>query len=191
MLYLALAATAAIENFFPPLPADTVVAFGSFLAARGEATAIGAFLSTWLGNVGGAFTVYWLGRKYGASWLERGGRLRKFGGARSQERVRSLYSRYGLPALFLSRFLPGVRAIVPPFAGALGVPFLPVAAAIALASGIWYGFITYLAYRVGANWEALQQRISEVSTSVALVAAGIVCVALVGWLSYRLVARRR
>ena len=35
-LYAALAIIAAIENIIPPVPADTVVAFGSFLAARGH-----------------------------------------------------------------------------------------------------------------------------------------------------------
>ena len=34
-LYLVLAVTAAAENIFPPLPADTVVALGSWLSARG------------------------------------------------------------------------------------------------------------------------------------------------------------
>ena len=41
-LYLALAFAAGIENVFPPLPSDTVVAFGSFIAARGQASPIGA-----------------------------------------------------------------------------------------------------------------------------------------------------
>ena len=53
-LYAALAVTAAVENLFPPFPADTIVAFGAFLAARGDASLPGAFLATWLGNVAGA-----------------------------------------------------------------------------------------------------------------------------------------
>ncbi|NUQ20388.1 MAG: DedA family protein, partial [Gemmatimonadaceae bacterium] len=35
VLYLVLALVAAVENICPPIPADTVVAFGAFLAARG------------------------------------------------------------------------------------------------------------------------------------------------------------
>ena len=34
-LYTVLGATSAFENIFPPFPADVVVAFGSFVAARG------------------------------------------------------------------------------------------------------------------------------------------------------------
>jgi membrane protein DedA with SNARE-associated domain len=36
-LYIAIGAISAIENIFPPFPADVVVAFGSFLAAGGKA----------------------------------------------------------------------------------------------------------------------------------------------------------
>jgi membrane protein DedA with SNARE-associated domain len=182
-LYLALGAAAAIENVFPPFPADTVVAFGSFLAARGRGTELGAFLSTWIGNVGGAMAVYALSRRYGAGGVRA--RLARFGDGRSEERIRSLYGRYGIPALFVSRFLPGARAIVPPFAGALRLPAAPVALAMATASGLWYGAITVLAYRVGANWDALVAALGRLSRDVALLALAVVAVAAIGWLLHR------
>ncbi|PYP66245.1 MAG: alkaline phosphatase, partial [Gemmatimonadetes bacterium] len=69
-LYVALAAVAAIENVFPPIPADTVVALGSFLAARGKGSVIAAFTATWLGNVTSAMIMYGIGRRYGAARLE-------------------------------------------------------------------------------------------------------------------------
>src|SRR5918997_2073403 len=109
-LYAALAVVAALENVFPPVPADTVVAFGSFLAARGQGTASGVFLSTWAGNVGGAMLIYWVGRRYGAEALEQ--RLLGDRAGEAELRIKALYSKYGLFALFISRFLPGVRAIV-------------------------------------------------------------------------------
>ena len=45
-LYPALAVLAALENVFPPLPTDTVVALGTWLAARGNGSALAAFLAT-------------------------------------------------------------------------------------------------------------------------------------------------
>ena len=53
-LYAVMFIAAALENVFPPVPADTVVAFGSFLAARGDGTILGAFAATLLGNMTGA-----------------------------------------------------------------------------------------------------------------------------------------
>ena len=75
-LYLALAFAAGIENVFPPLPSDTVVAFGSFIAARGQASAIGSFVATLAGNLAGAMFMYWVGARYGAERV-----LRRLGAA--------------------------------------------------------------------------------------------------------------
>jgi membrane protein DedA with SNARE-associated domain len=188
-LYLALAVTAALESVFPPLPSDTVVAFGSFLAARGQGTMLGSFLATWAGSVGGALVIYWVGRHYAADEMRK--RLLRYGGARAEERLELLYARRGLIAIFLSRFLPGARAIVPPFAGALRLPPVPVAAAIASASALWYGLITIAAYRVGADWNAFRAHLAELSREAAIVAAAIVVVGAIGMLIARAMRRRR
>src|SRR5436190_18538516 len=111
-LYAAMFVAAAVENIFPPIPADTIVAFGSFLAARGQGTIIGAFLTVWVGNLTGAAMMYGAGRRYGAAQIEK--RLLKDKGAAAEAKLRELYERYGIGALFLSRFVPGIRAIVPP-----------------------------------------------------------------------------
>ncbi|MDQ4079999.1 MAG: DedA family protein [Gemmatimonadota bacterium] len=177
-LYAALAAVAAAENIFPPLPADTVVAFGAFLAARGHATLIGAFLATWLGNVSGALLVYTLGRRYGASYAQRW--LARFGSEKNEQRLERMYAQRGIAALFLSRFIPGVRALVPPFAGAVRVPALRAALAIAIASGIWYGIVTWIAYNVGSDWDALQARLKSAGITAALIAGGL-AIAAVAW----------
>ena len=182
-LYLALAGAAAIENIFPPLPADTIVAFGAFLAARGDATPVGTFLATWLGNVAGAMLVYTAARSFGADWLDR--RLKRFGGAAREEKLIGMYQERGLIALFLSRFLPGIRALVPPVAGALRVPAPRMAAVITVASAIWYGTVTVVAYRVGADWDALQARIGELSRTTAIVAAAVVAIGVGIWLVRR------
>jgi membrane protein DedA with SNARE-associated domain len=182
-LYAALAVVAALENVFPPVPADTVVAFGSFLAARGQGTALGVFLTTWAGNLGGAMLIYAVGRRYGAEPLER--RLLGERAADAERRLRTLYGRYGLMALFLSRFLPGVRAIVPPLAGALRVPALRAAAAMGAASAVWYGTISYLAFRIGADWEQLSAAVARYGRATAIAGLGLVVIAIGVWLAVK------
>lgn len=178
-LYAALAVTAAIENVFPPFPSDTVVAFGSFLAARGRASAGAAFLATWAGNVGGALAMYAAGRRLRGPTVERW--LARFGGAHARERLTAMCDRRGLTALFVSRFLPGVRAAVPPFAGLARMPVLPVAVIIGAASALWYGAITAIAFRVGTDWDGLRSRIGHLSfwTAVAAVAVAVVAIVVV------------
>lgn len=183
VLYPALTVLAALENVFPPLPTDTIVALGTWLAARGQGSALLAFLGTWAGNVAGAVAMYAVGRRHGAGWIHR--RFPSLSNARGEERLLKLYSRFGIPALVASRFIPGVRALVPPFAGALKVPAPSAIAAMAFASGIWYGFISYIAYRAGTDWEALTRRIAQSSRVSAIVGAAVVGIGIAVWLIRR------
>ena len=175
-LYLAIGTISAIENIFPPFPADIVVAFGSFLAARGKASPYTTFLIAWFGNLGGAALMYYVGRRYGSSAFMS--RLERWAGKGAEQRLMTLYGRFGLPALFVSRFLPAVRAVVPPFAGAMKLPVLPVALAVGAASAVWFAFITFIAYRAGSNWEVLYATIVRSGKIVALIASSIVVVAI-------------
>ncbi len=153
LLYAVLALAAAVENVVPPLPADTVIALGAFAAARGPGSALGVWLATMTGNVGGALLMYALGRRVGVDWLAR--RAPRLFPAAAADRVRAAFERRGIWALAASRFLPAVRALVPPVAGALGVPLAPAAVAMTVASGVWYALVCLLAFRAGGNAEAL------------------------------------
>jgi membrane protein DedA with SNARE-associated domain len=176
-LYLAIAVISAIENIFPPFPADAAVAFGSFLAARGQASPYTAFLVAWMGNLIGAALMYYVGRRYGSSAFMT--RLERWAGKGAEQRLMALYGRYGLPALFISRFLPAVRAVVPPFAGAMKLPVLPVALAVATASGIWFGFVTFIAFRAGENWEVLYATVLRSGKIIAVSALALVAIVLI------------
>ena len=171
-LYVAIGVISAIENIFPPFPADAAVAFGSFLAARGEASPYTTFLVSWFGNFFGAALMYYVGRRYGSSAFIT--RLERWAGAGAEQRLLKLYGRYGIPALFISRFLPAVRAVVPPFAGAMKLPPLPVALAVATASGIWFAFLTFVAFRAGSNWEVLYATIVRYGKIIGFSASGLV-----------------
>ncbi|HUR91527.1 MAG TPA: DedA family protein [Gemmatimonadaceae bacterium] len=183
VLYPTLGILAAVENIFPPLPTDAVVAFGSFLAARGQGNPWITFLVTWLCNVAGAAGMYWTGRKYGRSVLERG--FAKWIGPEAEVRLARSYKKYGIPSLFVSRFLPAVRAVVPVFAGAAKLPFLPVIFIMALASGIWYAFLTVIAFRAGSDWETLQSTIANYSRGITVLALVMVVGAGAFWWTKR------
>ncbi|MFC9455782.1 DedA family protein [Streptomyces sp. NPDC056983] len=73
-----------------------------------------------VGALAGAQAGYWIGRRGGRALLARGRakRLRE-GAARAEE----LLDRYGhAKAIVLARFVPVVRTVLNPLAGALGVP---------------------------------------------------------------------
>lgn len=178
--YIVLAIVAAIENLIPPFPADLVVAFGSFLAAKGQRGSLFLVaLSTWSGNVAGAMLVYALARRYGAERTER--RLAGKHAESWDRRIHQLFDRYGSLAIFVGRFIPGVRAMVPAVAGAVRSPVLKTALLIGTASAIWYGGLTYIAYRVGSSWETLRDSIGKYSTGAGIVGAVVLVAGVVTW----------
>src|SRR5437879_13785550 len=69
-LYGLITALAALENFIPPLPADTAVALGAFLAGRGRLNLWTVFGLTWVANVASASAVCWLARRCRRAFLQ-------------------------------------------------------------------------------------------------------------------------
>ena len=179
VLYLLMAAFAAVENVFPPVPADTVVALGSWLAARGQGSAFWAIVATWVGNVAGAGAMYFVGRRHGTAWMHR--RFPALADEKNERRLRELHGKYGAISLVLSRFIPGVRALVPPFAGALRISPVTTMLSLSLASAVWYGMVSYVAFRAGADWGALMARITRYGRFAAVGAAVIVAAGALGW----------
>ncbi len=179
VLYLLMAAFAAVENVFPPVPADTVVALGSWLAARGQGSAFWAFFATWVGNIAGAGAMYAVGRRHGTAWMHK--RFPALSDEKNERRLRELHGRYGAISLVLSRFIPGVRALVPPFAGALRISPVTTMLSLSLASAVWYGMVSYVAFRAGADWGTLMSRITRYGRFAAVGAAVIVAAGALGW----------
>jgi hypothetical protein len=68
----------------------------------------------------------------------------------------------------------------------LRLPVVPTLVSIALASGIWYGLVSYLAFRAGAaDWDALTGRISSVGRWIALGAAVVLAAGALAWWLHR------
>ena len=187
-LYLAIGVLSAFENFFPPFPSDAVIAFGSFLADRAHGSAITVFLLGWFGNVAGAGITYTLGRRFGSKAFLR--RIEKYAGPDAEVRIKRLHKKYGFTGLFVSRFLPGVRAIVPPFAGAMRLPAFKVMLSVASASAVWFGLITFLAFRAGDNWDVVERYIVRSGKVAGMIAIAIVVLSVGIWLWKRQAKKR-
>lgn len=174
-----IAAGAALENVFPPVPADTFVLVGAFLAESGAASPWLVFLSTWLANVGAAIGVYFLAFRFGdgffattvGHWLLKPRQLQQIG---------HFYGRWGTPTIFVSRFLPGFRALVPVFAGVTRMPLRRIILPLSLASGLWYGALVYLGAMAGRNREAIVNLVDRASTLL-LVMASLLLIVLAAW----------
>ncbi len=175
----------------PPVPADTAVALGAFLAGRdGTITMEGVFLATWIPNVASAIGMYWVARTVGRPFMasRTGRRLLSKRAMRVIERV---YRRHHVWGIFVSRFLPGYRAVVPPFAGLAGLGAARALVPVVIASGLWYAFLVWLAHHVGANWYAVRHAVAHLAWWLAAAAAAVTALLVWGVIRFRRRLERR
>lgn len=190
-LYLFIFLAALIEGVLPVMPGDVAAALLAFLAARAGGDLVPTIALVTSGSILGAITMWWIGRRFGAEWLARvfhrmGWMKTESRIAAAEHRVAEMYGRYGWVALFVSRFLPGVRSVVPAVAGAMKVPLWEVTAIFTVASTIWYGMITWIAFNVGRDWESVQRAVARFARDVGLGAVAIaLVVTLIAWRLWR------
>ncbi|MBB4638703.1 DedA family protein [Longimicrobium terrae] len=180
LVYVVIGLFAAVENVFPPVPADAIALTGGFLAGQGVVNPWIAFLIVWICNVAGALLVYWLGRRYGPALFDtRAGRF--LVQPKQMARLASVYDRHGAKVIFVSRFLPAFRAVVPIFAGTTGMSFWRAAVPIAVASGAWYGLIVYLGATAGQNWDRIRAAVDASGRWLAIAAAILAVIVVWFW----------
>lgn len=175
----------------PPVPSDAAVALGAFLSHRGLTTPVGVFLVTWTANLLGAAAVYVAARRYGRRLFasQTGRRLLA---PRSLALIEREYLRFGTVGIFISRFLPGIRAVVPPFAGLVGLGAWRTLLPMAVASVIWYGGITLVGALIGSEWERIVAIVTGINRTLGIVTLLVVAAGAVWyWKGRRGRARER
>ncbi len=183
-LYGLITALAAVENVFPPVPADTAVALGAFLAGRGLMDPWLVFGLTWTSNVGSGAAVYGLALRHGRG-LFRGALGRRLMSEATVAHIEDQYRRHGTWAIFLSRLLPVWRGVVMPFAGVAGVRPARALIPLALASALYYGTLTVLVSTLGTNLSDVLHLIRRVNIVLGVAAAAALVTAAI-WIVRRL-----
>jgi len=183
-LYGLIAALAAVENVFPPVPADTAVALGAFLAGRGVMDPWMVFGVTWTANVSSGAAVYALARRHGRALFQGVLGRRLFSDA-TIAHIEAQYHRHGTWGIFLSRLLPVWRGLVMPFAGIARVPAWRALLPLAAASALYYGALTFLITTLGTNLEDVLRVVGRVNAVLAVL-AGALLLAVVLWILRRL-----
>jgi membrane protein DedA with SNARE-associated domain len=184
-VYAVLALLSSVENVFPPVPADVAVVFGAFLSRRGVVSAPLLGVVCWLANTVTSAGMYFLARARGKKFFASGWPSKLLPPA-SIKQLERVYRKHGVVGIFVSRFLPGLRAAVTPFAGVVDMPPARALIPAAAASAIWYAFLVAVGAAIGQNWEAAERLLS--GTNRVLGALGLVTAAFVALWIWR---RRR
>jgi membrane protein DedA with SNARE-associated domain len=184
-IYAILILLSALENIFPPVPADVAVVVGAFLSHRGLTSAPLLGFSCWLANTASSTAMYLYARAHGRRFIQEGW-PRRFMPPLVMRALEEAYARHGVYGIFLSRFLPGIRAGVTPFAGVVGISPLRALVPSAAASAIWYAFLVAAGTTLGLNLETAKSLLSNTDRVLGLLSLTVVMlVALWVWRRYR------
>ncbi|MEV0040909.1 DedA family protein [Streptomyces sp. NPDC050804] len=146
------AETGLLIGFF--LPGDSLLFTAGLLCVPGTADPARlslpqVLIASGAGALLGAQTGYWIGRRGGRALLARGRarRLRE-GAARAEE----LLDRYGhAKAIVLARFVPVVRTVLNPLAGALNVPARLFTLWQIIGGAVWTAGLVLAGYALGSS----------------------------------------
>jgi membrane-associated protein len=180
LVYFILVTLSAVENVFPPAPADVAVVMGAFLARRGVTSAPLLGFLCWLSNTASSAAMYFFARRKGRAFFETG-LPRRLMPPQVVQALEEAYARRGVMGIFISRFLPGVRAAVTPFAGLVGMPPAKALIPAAAASLIWYTFLVIAGTALGLSWEKARGMVENLTQVLGWIGA-LITVAIVVWL---------
>lgn len=178
-VYTVVGLLSAVENVFPPVPADTAVVLGAFLSHQGVTTPWLVFGVTMVCNMTSAMAMYFLGARH-ATTLFQTSLARRLLPDDGVAFVQREYQRYGLFGLFIGRLLPGFRSIIPPFAGMIHLGPWRTLLPMLLASSLWYGGLIFAAAQLGEHWDALMHLVGTVNRGLGIVALVVLAVIALG-----------
>ena len=112
---------------------------------------------------------YVIGRKFGSWLLLRYGHYVGLWAGRIKL-GQYLFQRYGGKIVFFAQFVPVLRTLGGPFAGANLMPWRKFLFANAVSSGLWAASYGYAAYWLGDEFERLQGRMVVPLVFIALIA---------------------
>ncbi len=187
--YLAIFVVVMLGNVGLPVPEETILALAGYLVWRGElrlslVLAVGIVSAVVGDNIG-----YWLGRRYGQTAMPRYARW-VLGHPERLEAMKAFVGRRGPMAVFVARFVPGVRFTAGPLAGALGPALLALPhrqrrgrgrlradgggrrlrGRLRLRASTWSGCATWSARSSGSYWSSCCSA-SSASSAVRIVQA--------------------
>jgi len=145
--------SAAAEMLFPPFPGDVVFLSGMVLAGGDALSWPLVFIVSVLGSLGGAWLLYEFGRWKGRPWFARP--ERKIFNPTTLARFDMMFGRYGMRMIIISRFLPGVRSMVPLAAGIARLSRRQVTLFLTVSVLCWDGLLAGVGFAFGRNWEAV------------------------------------
>lgn len=182
-IYVLLAFSALLENLIPPIPGDTITAFGAFLAGTGRLCFWGVYLSTTLGSFMGFVCLFLVGGFLGRRFFFE----RDFGFFKARDilKAEAWFLKFGYFLIAANRFLPGARSVVSLAAGISRLKMLFVAPLALLSCALWNLVWILLGLNLGTHWDLVKSQFSSILFRYQLASAAVLLTILLAWFALK------
>ena len=171
------------ESAGVPFPGETVLLAAGVMAQRGHIDLGDAIAFGVTGAVLGDQIGYWAGREGGRPFVSRWGRYLLITPERLS-RAEAFFARHGGKAVFLARFVVGLRTFGALTAGIGRMPWRTFALYNALGGAVWATVAVTVGYLLGGSLSLVERWVGRASVLLAIVLAVLSAL----YLSYRWVA---
>ena len=182
--YLGIMLLVALENVFPPIPSEVILAFGGFMTTYTSLHVVGVIISATIGSVVGAIILYFIGKLLNKERLISivSGKVGKILRLKPKdiEKADKWFDERGNVAVFFCRFVPIVRSLISIPAGMSDMPIRSFLLFTTIGTLIWNTVLFILGSKMGENWTKIVDFISEYA-SITLVVLVIGFIAFFAW----------
>ena len=191
--YPAIFLVVVLGNAGLPVPEETILGVAGYMVWKGRLSLSVVLVVGVVSAVVGDNIGYWVGRRWGQARMTRYAHW-ALGHPERLDSMRSFVARRGPLAVFLARFIPGVRFMAGPLAGSLGLRFAPFFAANVLGAVIYVPVAVGLGYAVGYGLgeyvERLRRVVGDVERAL-LIGVLLGALAVLGWRTLRTLRERK
>lgn len=160
LMYIILGVSAFVENVFPPIPGDTITAFGAFLVGTHQLRFLWVYTATTVGSIVGFCSLFWMGTCLGrAFFLERDYRFFK---AKDILKAESWFRKYGYLLILLNRFFPGIRSAIAVAGGITRLGVIKVTILAFISCSVWNLIWIWVGYSLGTRWDTVKEEMSNI-----------------------------
>lgn len=129
----------AIENIFPPIPSEVILAFSGFIAKPLNLSIPLLIISSTIGSIIGAITLYYFGNKL-SDKLNASSSIK-------------IFKEKGIISILICRFIPILRSLISIPAGMFKVNMFIFLSLTTIGSLIWNSVIILIGSLLGNKWE--------------------------------------
>jgi membrane protein DedA with SNARE-associated domain len=172
IVYTLVALVISLESMGIPLPGEVILVSAALLATRHELaiSPVGVAVAASAGAIAGDSIGYLGGHHWGdRMFTTMGRRFPRHAGPDQMAYARHVFSRYGVWAVFLGRFVALLRIFAGPLAGALRMPYPRFLAANALGGIVWAAATTTAIYALGTGAQDWLRNSAWIALALAVV----------------------